>query len=202
MKRMLVGAALAAALCVPAAVSAQAWDSPMLMPPRAVDDFGIYLVDLAGAGVGVMGTWRSPGYNFGLRAGIAERSDDGIAAFGGVDYNGAINRATDAFPLDIDWVLGAGLGAGDGVLVSIPLGLSAGHTFTGDGASFTPYVTPRVVLDAFFDSPAEDGLDLDFAVDVGLDLRLGRASNALSGVTIRFGGTLGNREAVAIGVVF
>jgi hypothetical protein len=60
-------------------------------------------------------------------------------------------------------------------------------------------VSPRVVLDLLFggDGPEDDtDADLELAVDIGLDLRLSQD------FLIRFGGTLGDREGVAIGVVF
>ncbi len=204
MKKLLLGGALAIALLAPAAVRAQmAWDTPMLMPPRPADDFGIYLMDVHQGGVGVMGTWRSSSYNFGLRAGIAEADSGGVGIFGGIDYNGTVNRSTDEFPLDIDWVLGAGLGISDGVRISAPLGLTAGHSFAASSATFTPYVTPRVVLDAFIDSERENNLALNFAIDLGLDLKIGNGNaGPLAGSTIRFGGTIGDRNGVALGIVF
>ncbi|MEX1184851.1 MAG: hypothetical protein WEF86_16715 [Gemmatimonadota bacterium] len=186
-------------------VSAQAaWDSPLLLPPRPADGLGIFLTDMHGGGLGVLASWRSPIWNYGLRAGIAEGAgDDDLSIFGGVDYSGPINAATADFPIDIDWVLGAGLGVGDGVRVSFPLGLTGGHTFRGNSASFAPYITPRVVLDAWFggDEGGQDA-DLDFAVDLGLDLNITGGGGPLAGTTIRFGASLGNREAVGIGLVF
>lgn len=177
-----------------------AWDSPFLSPPRAEPGFGLFLIDVWRGGLGVMGTWRSPSWNFGVRGGIAEESgrDDDIAIFGGVDFDGSLTRATDDFPLDIDWLLGAGLGIGDAVLISIPAGLTIGHSFPSQGVVFTPYVTPRVVLDAFLndDRDGDDDVGLDFAVDLGLDLRIRQ------NFTVRFGATVGDREAVAIGLVF
>lgn len=190
---------VAAALVVPARGAAQvAWDSPMLMPPGVGDGFGIFLVDVEGGSLGAMVTWRAPSWNFGVRGGVAERADD-VGIFAGFDVNGALTRSTPDFPLDMDWVFGAGLGVEDGVRISAPLGLSVGHTFTGDGVTFLPYVTPRIVLDAFLgdeDEGRDDDLDLELAVDLGLDLRLTQQ------FLIRFGGTVGDRDGVAIGLVF
>jgi hypothetical protein len=191
----------------PAAASAQtAWDAPLLLPPRPADGFGIFLTDMHRGGIGVMGTWQSPVWNYGLRAGISEGPGrDGLAVFGGIDYSGALNRADANFPLDIDWVFGAGLGVSDGVLLSFPLGLTAGHSFRGQGGVFTPYVTPRVVLDAAFgrDAPNDRShVGLDLAVDLGLDIRILGGGGPFGGTTIRFGGTIGDRSALALGVVF
>lgn len=204
MKKFCTTVLLAAALVLPAGASAQtAWDSPLLLPPRPQPGLGLYLADMHGGGLGVLGAWRSSTWNYGLRFGISEGSgDEDVAVFGGVDYTGLINTATSDFPLDVDWVFGAGAGIGDGVLVSVPLGLTLGFSFQGEDARFVPYMTPRVVLDAFAGNDTRDnGLDLDFAVDVGLDLRLMRGG-PMAGKSIRFGASLGDRDALAVGVVF
>lgn len=181
------------------AVAQIAWDAPYLVPPGATPGFGIYLMDVHGGSLGVMGAWRSRTGSYGLRGGIAEARDDDVGAFGGVDFSGRVNRANSSFPLDVDWVFGAGLGVADWVRVSVPLGLTLGHTFRGDGATFIPYITPRIFLDAQFDRDRDDDTDTDLglAMDIGLDLRFAR-----TGFLVRFGAALGDRDAVAIGLVF
>jgi hypothetical protein len=202
MKRLMVCIMLPCALAclAPRPVSAQvAWDAPMLMPPKAPDGFGLFLVDVYGGGLGVLGTWRSPAYGFGLRGGLADANGNNIGAFGAVDFNGELTRSTEEFPIDIDWVAGLGIGIVHGALISAPLGLSLGHDFAGNDVGFTPYLTPRVVLDACLDCGRRENsndLNLDFAVDIGLDLALTR------GLRVRFGATLGDREGVGIGLVF
>ena len=205
MTRVLLAGLL---LAVPAAVQGQvAWDGPYLVPPRAEPSLGIYLMEMEGGGLGVMGAWRSYGWNYGLRGGIAESGDE-VGVFGGIDFAGALNRSTDEFPLDIDWVFGAGVGAGDGVRVSVPVGLTGGHTFRTEGANITPWITPRVHLDAIFGRDVPEGEDdsdvgLGVAFDLGIDLQLTAASSrTLSGVTIRFGASMGDREAIGFGLVF
>jgi hypothetical protein len=203
MKKLCTTVLLAAALVLPAGASAQtAWDSPLLLPPRPQPGLGIYLADMHAGGLGVLGAWRSSTWNYGLRFGLSEGSgDEDVAVFGGVDYTGLINTATSDFPLDVDWLFGAGAGISDGVLFSVPLGLTLGVSFQGEDARFVPFMTPRVVLDAFFGNDVRgSGLDLDFAVDVGLDLRLMRGP--LAGKSIRFAASLGDRDALAAGVVF
>jgi hypothetical protein len=177
-------------------VSAQAWDSPFLASPRPAPGLGLFLVDLHGAGVGAMVTWLPSSTSWGLRGGIAERHRDGLVVFGGADVSAGLTRATSEMPLDIDAVFGVGAAVGDDLILSVPVGLTVGHTFTGQGATFTPYVTPRVVVDARFGDGEGDNLDLDFTVDLGLDLRI------QPGWMVRFGGSIGDREAIAIGIVF
>jgi hypothetical protein len=203
MRTNWLGLLLLIACMLPARATAQAaWDSPMMLPPNPPAGLGLYLTDMAGANIGFMASWHSQVWNYGIRAGIADGSGrDDLAVFGGLDYSGPITRATDAFPLDVDWVFGAGLGIGNGVRLSAPVGLSTGHTFRAEGAAFTPYLTPRVVLDGFFGGEGNGKLNLDLAVDLGLDLQFAGAG-ALAGATTRFGATLGRRTAIALGVVF
>lgn len=203
-----VMAALAAALLLPAAGRAQtAWDAPMLLPPRAPDGLGIFLTDMHRGGIGLLGTWQAPGWNYGLRAGISEGpGGSDLAIFGGVDYAGIVNRASADFPVDIDWIFGAGMAISDGARVSFPLGLTMGHSFQGEGARFTPYLTPRVVLDAYFGRERTEGRNhgagLGLAVDLGLDMTLAAGSGPFAGTTVRFGLSLGDRAALGLGVVF
>lgn len=176
-----------------------AWDSPMLLPPQPPAGLGLYLVEPAGGDLGGMLTWRSGGgpANIGFRVGVAEDTpDDDIAVFGGADFTGLIRAG--GFPLDLAWLAGVGLGIGDAVLISVPFGLSVGGTINADGVRFTPYGSPRIVLDALFNGGEGDDsdLDLDVAVDLGVDFFFS------PGWGIRVGGTLGDREAVAIGIIF
>jgi len=197
-KGLLVFAAVLA-LNASGASAQVAWDSPFLMPPRPTPGLGVFLMDVAGGDIGAMFTWQPTARSLGFRLGIAEQRDDDIAIFGGADVSGAITRATRDFPLDVDWVFGIGGSIGDDFLLSVPAGISLGHTFPAEGARFTPYLTPRVVLDAWFgdDAPGDDDdVSLDLAVDIGLDLQF------QGNWKIRFGGTIGDRDAVAIGIVF
>lgn len=176
-----------------------AWDSPILLSPTVPEPgVGVFLVEPAGGSLGVLTTWRPSGAasRMQFRAGIAEDAGGELAALGGIDASGLLSRASDSFPLDVGWVVGAGLGVGDFVHVAFPAGLIAGRTFaSADGVAFTPYASPRIVVDGTFDAPG-DGIDLDLAVDIGLDVALAESW------LIRFGGTLGDREALAIGIVF
>lgn len=204
MRRICLTVLMAAGLAAPGLANAQAaWDAPLLLPPRPQPGIGIFLADMAGGGLGILGTWRSPTWDYGLRFGLAEGSgDEDLTVFGGADFMGPINTATSDFPLDIDWVVGAGAGIGNGVLISVPAGLTLGFSFQGEDARFIPYFTPRVILDAAFGNDTRDSeLDLGVAVDLGLDLRLMRGG-PLAGKSIRFGASIGDHDALAVGIVF
>jgi hypothetical protein len=197
------GVAVAVGLLGAAPAAAQvAWDAPMLMSPGAPSGPGIFLMGFHGGGIGVMGTLRSaaaPG-GLGLRAGIGEDAGDDLAAFGGFDVSGSLLRATDDTPVDIFWFAGGGLGIGDDILLSFPLGLTIGGIVDGDNVRIVPYASPRIVLDACLgDSPSRCGsedLDLTFAADLGLDLSFNQ------NWMIRFGASIGDREGIAIGLAF
>jgi len=187
------------ALTLPAlpAQAQVAWDSPLLLPPAPRGGWAVYLVDPApGPGVGFLATWRAD-TNLGFRAGLAEGRRRTMAAYGGVDLSGRLIRESADVPFDVDWVTGAGLSIGDAVLLSFPLGLTLGGFLEADGVRFEPYATPRVVLDAWLGSDRpRDGLRLGAAVDLGVDVLFNPRWS------IRFGGTLGDREALAIGIAF
>lgn len=179
-----------------------AWDSPLLVPPVAQRGFDIFLIDPAAGDVGVLGVWRSGSrpQNLGFRVGLSEDWAGEVGVFGGADVSGVLARASRDLPLDISWVAGAGIGIGENILASFPFGLSAGHTFTGDGVTITPYLLPRVVLDALFYEDAlgnnESELEMDFTADLGIDVAFRPTWR------IRFGATFGDREALAIGLSF
>jgi hypothetical protein len=175
------------------------WESPMVLPPADQAGLGVYLIDAAGGGLGVLGVWRTAQAptSMGLRGGIADdsprRDGNGIAAFFGVDMVGRLARTTAEFPLDIDWLVGAGASIGDRFLVSVPLGVTLGHRFHAEALRFVPFLTPRVVLGGTF---AGGGLGLDLAVDLGIDLTFQPAWS------VRFAGTFADRGALGIGIVF
>ena len=173
------------------------WDSPLMLSPSTPPGWGIYLIDPApGRGIGVVTGWRGEG-PLGYRIGLAEDPREDLSVFGGIDVSGVILRASGDLPIDIDWVAGAGFGAGDDFLLSFPLGVAIGREMVGEGIWFNPYTSPRVILDAYLgDGADEENLSLGFAVDLGFDVSFE------SGWAVRFAGTVGDREALGIGVSF
>jgi hypothetical protein len=206
MKKVLVGLAagiLLLTVSVGEARAQVAWDSPLFVAPASPAGWGIYLVDASYGGIGVMTTWRGsdgPG-GLGFRIGLAEGRGDDLAVYGGMDLSGYLLRASNDVPVNVAWVGGAGLGIGNAALLSFPFGVSVGRDFQADGVWFNPYVTPRVVLDAWMGSNRpprrrDSSLELGLSVDLGMDLSFD------PGWAIRFAGTLGDRSALGIGVSF
>jgi len=178
-----------------------AWDSPQLISPATPGGLGIYLVEAhPGDGLGVLTTWRgSRGPDgVGFRLGIAEGRGDDLSVFGGVDFSGVFYPHTNEFPLDVMWASGVGLGVGNYAILSVPFGVVLGRSLDADGVVFTPYFSPRLFLDAFLgdDNDRRDNLDLGFAMDIGADVAFGASFD------LRFAASLGDRETLAIGLVF
>lgn len=178
------------------------WDAPLLVAPINPGGLGLYLLDThPGDGVGFMGVWR-PGEGsgpMGYRVGVGEGFQGRLSVFGGVDIRGSFIRATEEVPVEVVWVAGAGLGVGDGLALSFPLGVSAGSVFQLEEVALSPFISPRVVLDAHLgdDHPRDrDGLALGLAVDVGVDISM------TPDWTLRFGAVVGDRSGLAIGVHF
>jgi hypothetical protein len=194
--------AAAIALCCTLGLAADAraqiaWDSPLLLPPNPTAGTGIYLIDAHRGGLGVLGTWRGSGQGSGLRLGIAEgRRGNGIGVLGGLDMVFPLARAAADFPVDLSWLIGAGAGYDQYLLVSVPLGLSLGRTFHGGDVRLTPYLSPRVNLDAAFGRDAGNSMDLNLAVDLGFDVGF------QPGWILRIGASIGGRDGVAVGIQF
>lgn len=199
MKRGSLVAAIVGALVLNATptLAQVGWESPMLASPRGQVGIGVFLIEPAGGDLGAMATWRRSPTGFGLRGGLAEDAFDQLAVFAGLDWRGGLVRQSAEFPLDVSWLVGAGGSFGEYGLISVPAGVTLGRTFSGEGLTFTPYLTPRLVLDLFLGDFPGDDTELDVVADLGLDLHF------QPGWLMRFGVTLGDRdEALAIGVAF
>ncbi len=203
MRKWMIGFALLGTTLVAGVgpLSAQAWDAPMFLPPQPGEDIGVYFVKPDGTDWGLSGIWRQEGQlNLGLELGIGGVEHRGgeanhtFVTVGGETW-GSLLRSPTA-PVDVDWVLGVGAGFfSDFTLVRIPFGVTIGKTLPGDGLSITPYVLPRIALDVASVGNVTN-TDLDFAADLGADLRF------TSGVKLRFAATLGDPDSFGIGLAF
>jgi len=200
--KMVMGLLLLAVLVAthPTPVSAQApWDSPLLIGPASPGGISFFLID-PGEGLGAMGQWQASNTSrrVGFRVGLAETHDDRTFVFGGIDFTGHIHTHSTEFPLDVIWVTGLGIGVRDDAILTIPMGVSMGRLVPGEGLSFHPYLTPRLVVDAYLGDDdthrhGHDDLDLGFALDLGADFSF------TGGWAIRVGASVGDRDGVAIG---
>jgi len=193
--RLLTATVLFALLAVP--VSGQvAWDSPALMSPSVPSGFSLFLLDPAGGDLGAMGTLRHEAgpVGMGYRVAVAEESGPAgdVAVSGGIDISGMLGRGIEGSEVDAMWWAGGGLSVGSDWIVSAPVGIILGWSGAGDNVVFSPYGGAHLVLDITGNDG--DAIDLNGAVDLGLDLVLS------SGWMIRVGASLGDRESIAAGI--
>jgi hypothetical protein len=155
----------------------------------------VFLMDPAGGDLGGLVTYRHAAGPVGLgyRLAIAEEQgpDGDLAVAAGFDVSGFLSRAVEGSEVDLMWWSGGGLGIGSETLVTIPLGLIVGWT-GGTDVTLSPYGGGHLNLDIW--SGPGDSLDLSGAVDLGIDLGF------QSGWLVRFGVSIGDREALAIGL--
>jgi len=193
-RRTLTAVAILAVLAVP--VSGQiAWDSPALISPVVPSGVSLFLVNPAGGDIGALVTLRQEAGPVGLgyRAAIADESgSNGVALSGGIDVSGVLARGMEGSELDVIWWSGGGIGVGDELLLTAPLGIILGWSGASGDVVLSPYGGGHVVLD-FVTGPGDD-LHFDGVVDLGLDVALD------SDWLIRFGASLGDRESLALGV--
>jgi hypothetical protein len=196
MRRRLLTPTLALSFLASAALEAQvAWDAPTLIGPGAPSGFSILLWDAhPSSDLGVLGLWRPSAVptGVGFRGGLADDRQGDLAGMFAFDISGSLGRFTSGGDASVVWWTGAGLGVGDELLVSLPLGLAVGWRGSDEGVTFAPYVGGHVALD-ILTGPADD-MDLDGAVDLGIDLTFGSA------LAVRFGVSVGGRDALAVGL--
>lgn len=195
MRRTFAVAAITAALAAPAS-GQTLWDSPALISPVAPAGVSLFFIDAAGGELGGLVTFRHDAGPVGLgyRVALVEQGgvDGGLAVSAGVDISGFLSRAVEGSEVDVVWWSGGGIGFGDETVVTIPLGLIIGWSGSGGDVILSPYGGGHVSLD--LSTRDNNSVDLTGVVDLGLDLVLS------SGWMIRFGATIGDRDALALGV--
>lgn len=196
MHRMSKTVAFVLALSATPAGAQVAWDAPPLISHAAPSGLSIFLASPAGGDLGGLVTFRHAAGPVGLgyRLVIAEEDgpDEEVAVAAGIDVSGFLARAMEGSEVDVIWWSGAGFGIGDETVVSIPIGALVGWSGDGGDAVLSPYAGGHLSLD--ISSADGDNVDLSGAVDLGLDITLS------SSLVIRFGASVGDREAIAIGV--
>jgi hypothetical protein len=122
-----------------------------------------------------------------------------MAGFGGIDVSAPLAAHTEARPVDLSWNTGAGFAVGEYLIVSVPVGIAAGRSWTSGPVWLNPYVAPRLSMDLRFgDEGPDEEFDVSPGVDVGLDAAFDRART----VVVRFSVSLGDRSALAVGAAF
>ncbi|HUH14194.1 MAG TPA: hypothetical protein VMK65_13850 [Longimicrobiales bacterium] len=198
--RTLAGTALVL-LSLPGAAAAQAaWDTPSFLPPAPGDDIGAYYVQPDASDWGVVGIWRQQGnLNLGARLGVVQPSFGGadLMWMAGGESWGTLLAAGAQLPVNVAWTLGFGASFGNGVTFArVPVGVSIGRWLDLGGLAIQPYAHPRLGLDIYAPDEGDSETELAFLADLGVDLALGSA------LTVRAGISLGDADAVGVGVAY
>lgn len=187
---------LLALTLAPGAASAQiVWDAPPMMRPGAPSGLSLLLLEpYPGNEFGALAIWRqSPApAGFGLRVGLAEDAGDDVAVMLGLDVAGPLADLGGSGDPRLMWWAGAGIGVGEEIVVSFPAGMVLGWNVETEGVVFSPSLGGHVAMDVM--SGPGDDLDIEGSVDLGMDLGFN------SGLAVRFGASVGGREALAVGV--
>lgn len=195
MRRMLIAVA-ACILTLPGDLAGQVvWDSPALIRSGAPSGLSLFLINAHPSDeLGALAVWRNAAapVGIGLRGGIAEQRDGDAAGILGVDISGSLASPGSGGQPEVLWWTGAGLGFGDDVLASFPLGIVLGWQGSDEGVTFMPHIGGHLALDVL--SGPGDDLDLDGTVDLGIDMGF------RSGFMVRFGAAVGGRDALAVGL--
>ena len=206
MSRFSLFAAAALALLPTVAQSQLAWETPRMLGPNSPGGLAVHWLQaetLPGDGEAIMATWQFPGLPDGvfLRGGAGTGAGDESAAFGGIDIRTPLASSADGRPLDLAWIAGAGVGVGDYLLFTVPVGLTAGHTWASGSVWFSPYIGVGLAMDYRREldddsSIPDDEFDVYPTADLGLDLALDPGRRFV----LRAGASLGDRQAIALGV--
>jgi len=155
----------------------------------------LFLLSPHGGDLGGLITFRHEAGPVGLGYRLAlsdEDASDGMAVSGGVDISGFLSRAVEGSEIDVMWWSGAGVGIGEEAVVSVPVGALVGWSGQGGDVILSPYAGGHVALDV--STIDADNVHFGGSVDIGLDVVLP------SGWLVRFGGSIGDRDALALGV--
>ncbi len=194
---------LALGLAAPAVHAQILWDAPRMIGPESPAGLGFYWLRAGGLpddGDAVFGTWALPGFGGSVlvRGGAGEGAFGETAAFGGVDLRTPLARHTDSQPLDLEWTGGAGVGVGEYLLVSVPMGIAAGRSWSSGSVWFAPYVSAGLALEyRTGDEAPDDDFDVQATAGVGLDLAFDEARRFV----LRAAVELADRQALAVGFV-
>jgi len=203
MRMLVLGAAASLGWGVPVAAQL-APETPRLMSPHVASGLGVHWLragTLPGDGEAVLVTWAMPGFPTGLRVrgGAGEGAGGTTAGFGGLDVQAPLLRGEGGTPFDLDWQGGVGVSVGEYVLVTLPVGVSGGVSWTSGAVWLGPYVAAGVAADLRLGegAPSEE-FRIHPSLDVGFDLSF----DPSRAVVLRASASLGDRQALALGGVF
>jgi len=198
---LMTAAAVSGGAAAPAAAQI-VWDTPRMIGPESPSGLGVYWMRAGarpGDGDAIFGSWSLPGFggSVAARGGFGEGVAGEKAAFGGVDLHAPLARHRPGQPLDLEWNAGAGFGVGEYLLFSVPMGVSAGRSWSSGSVWFAPYVFGGAALEfRTGDEAPDEEFKVEATAGIGVDLSLDRARRFV----LRASAALGERQAVAVGL--
>jgi len=170
------------------AVSAQAWHYPTLQTPEiSTRDFTFLVAGGGDYGTSAVAQWRegfASDFMANFDIGVATPTDNTkFLAGAGLGYS--LLRSTQETPIDL--LLTGGLYGAFGTqsFIRIPVGVVAGHRFPLAGAlALTPFVSPRLSIDACASDCYGIGTDLKLDFDLGASLDVTSSIGIKAALTI------------------
>ena len=186
--------------------SAQAWHYPTLqMPEVSSRDFTFLVAGGGDYGTSGVAQWReglASDVMLNFDVGIATPTDNTMFLVGaGLGYQ--LMRSTQETPIDLMLTGGLYGAFGDQSFVRIPVGVVAGHRFPlGGELAVTPFVSPRLSIDACASSCHGLGTDLKLNFDIGAGLDITKTIGLRAALTIGGVSAGDSRTAFGIGLTY
>lgn len=183
-----LGIVAAAVVLGAGSASAQAWHYPTMQTPDiSTRDFTFLVAGGGDYGTSAVAQWRE-----GIASDAMVNFDVGVATptdntmfLAGVGLGYGLMKATQETPIDLILTGGIYGAFGDVSFVRIPVGVVAGHHFPLAGAlTLTPFVSPRLSIDACASSCHGTGTDLKLNFDIGAGLDVTRTVGIRAALTI------------------
>lgn len=196
---------LLVAIATPTSAAAQlAPDSPRLISPHGSSGLGVHWVRsdaLPGSEGALLATWAPAPLPDGLRlrTAMGRGAAGSSAVLGGVDLQVPLRRGGSLRSLAIDWQSGAGISFGDYTILTIPVGLTGGVSWTSGSVWLAPWASAGFAADMRLGgaAPAEEFV-VTPAFEVGADLAL----DVERRFVFRTAVALGERQAVSLGLAY
>ena len=200
----------AASISLAAAADAQAWHYPAFQTPTiSTREFNFAVAGGSDYGTSGLAQWREgvgPNTHLAFDVGFASPTEGATPLMLGGGIGQRLTRASQQMPLDM--VLPAGLYGAFGSAISylrIPVGVSVGHRFPIQGGmALTPYIAPRLSVDACVSDCFGRGTDLNVNFDLGLDWELNPVLSLRGALTVGSVGKdiFGSKTGFGIGLAF
>ncbi|HEY7877859.1 MAG TPA: hypothetical protein VIC55_06525 [Gemmatimonadaceae bacterium] len=198
----------AASITLAGAADAQAWHYPAFQPPTiSTREFTFAVAGGGDYGTAGLAQWREgigPDTHLAFDVGFDSPSGNSTLFMLGGAIGQRLMRSTQQTPLDL--ILTGGLyGAfsSDLSYIRVPIGVSVGHRFPLQGGmAITPYVAPRLSVDACVSDCGGTGTNVNVDFDIGADWELNPVLSLRGALTVGKVGALPSKTGFGIGLAF